>query len=799
MSQPKETFKTKSLQHRLKVLDGCVNVCACLFAEGTDARERSRRNCRWLYSVALRLPCRSSSPEVLDGSINVGVCLFVEGTDARGRLRGNCRRLYSFFAQDSTYIMASFAEQYFHTDARIARFFCCFFVPNAWRSVAFERSEVVFCSWYSAYVAVIAISAIMLEGYLFSLRVFGRAANAYDFFEKLYITLQVLVGVKVLNNLGFIVFGNRVFVEALRDLKRLERSIGFRFREESSTFWWKRHLQLLTFAAVVLFFGFTRALAVYEVVKETPAPQVLAAMSGAFSLYYGVIESMVVIVERYFCVVLSRYVQFQVDRTRELLCDSGSALQHQRSTRHLATAVDRLRASMASVAKIVRKVDEWLRCAVVVNFVISALVVCIMAYAVVSKHTSAQKLLATTAYSTLTCLSIAYASLSAGDIKEQALKLKAVLDSASVEIFSMTIDEKQLCFTGYGFFTVDRPMMTTFIGLVMTYSLIVVPDRPQVRDTQMSTLDRPTSGIQGQAGKISTGSPDLEATEPFLPLSRLRKRPSRYRSPYRRVASLRSGEIGGLNENDTAFTFPFKSHATCPSSKNRWDGDASAQEAPQLASSTDEGRRRCFHDQMDGTTPSTKSRPPFRPTCRNNPEDLPPLGDYQRFLEEHRRYYDSARKTHEAVVASTTDAASKRHCGCLERSDRASGLGRQWVSSTGRSKAPFAGPTRTEGWPSSDVVFASPRRLLDHSATVLPLAQIHWKPRRGTFSEKTTKTSGVQEVVPADDAQRSGGNKRRGESRAPWTSVLKTKHPSLKYRVWMSRSPGPLEQGTPAR
>ncbi|XP_049274586.1 uncharacterized protein LOC125759617 [Rhipicephalus sanguineus] len=140
---------------------------------------------------------------------------------------------------------------------------------------------------------------------------------------------------------------------------------------------------------------------------------------------------------------------------------------------------------MASVARIVRRVDEWLRCAVLVNFVISALVVCIMAYAAVSTHISAHKLLATAAYSTLTCLLIADASLSAGDIKAQALKLKSVLDSASliglpstvtcqVEIFSMTIDEKQLCFTGHGFLTVDRPMLTTFIGLVMTYSLIVV-------------------------------------------------------------------------------------------------------------------------------------------------------------------------------------------------------------------------------------------------------------------------------------------------------------------------------------
>ncbi|XP_054934028.1 uncharacterized protein [Dermacentor andersoni] len=175
---------------------------------------------------------------------------------------------------------------------------------------------------------------------------------------------------------------------------------------------------------------------------------------------------------------------YQVGRAHELL-GGGRTSPALQTTRDLAGAVDRLRASMAAVARIVRKVDDWLRFAVLVNFLISALSACVVTYAVVSTHISTEKLLCTAAYAALTCLSIADASLSAGDVKEQALKLKAVLDSASVlnlpprvtcqvELFSMTIDEKQLCFTGSGFFIVDRPMLTSFVGLVMTYSIIVV-------------------------------------------------------------------------------------------------------------------------------------------------------------------------------------------------------------------------------------------------------------------------------------------------------------------------------------
>ncbi|KAL1432517.1 hypothetical protein MTO96_013272 [Rhipicephalus appendiculatus] len=104
--------------------------------------------------------------------------------------------------------------------------------------------------------------------------------------------------------------------------------------------------------------------------------------------------------------------------------------------------------------------------------------------------------------------------------------------------------------------------------------------------------------------------------------------------------------------------------------EHRWfhDGARKVHEAV-VASTTDAAANRhgglqCrFRYQMDETTPATKTMPPFRPTCRYKLDDLPSLGHYGTCLEEHRWFHDGARKVHEAVVASTTDAAANRHGG----------------------------------------------------------------------------------------------------------------------------------------
>ncbi|XP_075727154.1 uncharacterized protein LOC119164132 isoform X5 [Rhipicephalus microplus] len=157
-------------------------------------------------------------------------------------------------------------------------------------------------------------------------------------------------------------------------------------------------------------------------------------------------------------------------------------------------------------------------------------------------------------------------------------------------------------------------------------------------------------------------------------------------------------------------------------------------------------------DQMDSvTTPAAKGRPPFRPPGGPNLGTLPPLSDFQSFLEEHKRFYESARKTHRAVVASTADAAAGRHLGCLEPQDGFD----TW-------KTPRQGPKGDR-----EVAVARRRRQVTATSTPCLRDGVAVKSEgsvafaRSLSGKKTTKKT-FQEVVSGSTTKTGG--KRRSEA-----------------------------------
>ncbi|KAL1437336.1 hypothetical protein MTO96_001397 [Rhipicephalus appendiculatus] len=165
---------------------------------------------------------------------------------------------------------------------------------------------------------------------------------------------------------------------------------------------------------------------------------------------------------------------------------------------------------------------------------------------------------------------------------------------------------------------------------------------------------------------------------------------------------------------------------------------------------------------MDEATPATKSRATFRKTSRGNLGALLSMGDYEKLLEKNRWVYDGARKTHEAVVASTTDVASKRHYGCLEDYDHASLLGPHWISSM------WYEPAICKTISNIKVAVVRRRRHVATTNTrrrVFDGAAVNPEPpevyARHLSRKKATKTSGVQEAVPGDATRTGGSLKRR--------------------------------------
>ncbi|KAH8030386.1 hypothetical protein HPB51_006818 [Rhipicephalus microplus] len=167
------------------------------------------------------------------------------------------------------------------------------------------------------------------------------------------------------------------------------------------------------------------------------------------------------------------------------------------------------------------------------------------------------------------------------------------------------------------------------------------------------------------------------------------------------------------------------------------------------------------------TTPAAKGRPPFRPPGGPNFGTLPPLSDFESFLEEHKRFYESARKTHRAVVASTADAAAGRHLGCLEPQD---GLDSWKTPRQGLKGVSGTAIKSATGKEVADREVAVARRRRQVTATSTPCLRdgVAVKSEgsvafaRSLSGKKTTKKT-FQEVV-FGSTTKMGGKKRRSEA-----------------------------------
>ncbi|XP_077530021.1 uncharacterized protein LOC144142402 [Haemaphysalis longicornis] len=177
---------------------------------------------------------------------------------------------------------------------------------------------------------------------------------------------------------------------------------------------------------------------------------------------------------------MANYVNSQKGRAKELLCEA-----HRLTEADVVIAIEGIRSSCVAAAKIVRTVDKWLRYPTVVYFLSATSAVCVVLYGWFGARTSPRKLLFTGLYAICACVPIVDVSFAASNMKTEAAHLKEVLESAAtfhlparvarlIEITSATIDVEQLSFTGWGFFIIDRRLLTSFTALVLTYSLILV-------------------------------------------------------------------------------------------------------------------------------------------------------------------------------------------------------------------------------------------------------------------------------------------------------------------------------------
>lgn len=167
---------------------------------------------------------------------------------------------------------------------------------------------------------------------------------------------------------------------------------------------------------------------------------------------------------------------------------------------------------------------------------------------------------------------------------------------------------------------------------------------------------------------------------------------------------------------------------------------------------------------MDATSSATKSRPPFLPTCCSNLGALLPLEDFQSFVAEHRRY-EGARKSDEAIVTSTADAAATCHRQDGLNTWRTSWRGPQWVSSTGTEHATLENVADTQvavarrrrhvatlnTWRLSDVAAVNSEGLDAFTTYISEKTATKKTPELQKVTSSDTMRTRNHEVAPAGD------------------------------------------------
>ncbi|KAH9366433.1 hypothetical protein HPB48_006066 [Haemaphysalis longicornis] len=309
----------------------------------------------------------------------------------------------------------------------MARVGGCLFVSGASGS-NFEHYEPSIKFLYLAYVIFMAVIVCTFESCMIARRVSLLEPGKDNFFEKLFISLHLIDAVKVLTNFFCLSAGTSELVNVLRALKKLEFSIGFQSQDNIRSRAY-RYGRIVGFGVPMTMCGLCRVFVMAKLTADLPAVMAwtLRTLSGIFIMYYLVIGSMVLFLERYLCVVLSNYLSYQVGAAKEIVRRAVRDGEAQR----LAFDVDRIRLSYVATAKIVSQVDSWLRYALVVVFMCSTFVVCMIVYAIFAGDPPSSMVLGTAFYAMFTYLAIVDVALSASDIKTQGRKLKSVLQSAS--------------------------------------------------------------------------------------------------------------------------------------------------------------------------------------------------------------------------------------------------------------------------------------------------------------------------------------------------------------------------------
>ncbi|XP_029851506.1 uncharacterized protein LOC115333098 [Ixodes scapularis] len=380
--------------------------------------------------------------------------------------------------------MSSYVEREFKFFARSCRLFGCLFVSNSW-SGRFAEFRPKFRSWYSLYFGFLGVVGCGFEIILLHRRISYIYMREKDFSELLFMIIHIVIGLNIATNTLVFILGTERLIDILRSTKRLEGAMGFEPAISSRVDDAKKLFKTFLFVVFQAAFVLSRLASSKEIFEEpSTAITVIVTICFSFSsVGYAIHGTVALNANMFFYSVLSEYLKPQV-----AIIETLSSQILTRNPRYTAKILERTRLHFVSIRNIVRAVDRLFEWGLVVSFLTCAFTLCFTLYSLFDASTSWSKMYIYIIYSVNSSANISELTHAAFRMKQQALHIKHVLEKTplvnlprrlvlQVEFFAENIEAEQLCVTGSGFFTVDKPVLTSIAALIFTYSLLLVQTR----------------------------------------------------------------------------------------------------------------------------------------------------------------------------------------------------------------------------------------------------------------------------------------------------------------------------------
>ncbi|KAK8757605.1 hypothetical protein V5799_004762 [Amblyomma americanum] len=369
----------------------------------------------------------------------------------------------------------SYMFRLFIIHARFIRFFGCLFIGNM-KKGSLKNARMTWKSPYLIYSIAWLATLTTMEGITIASKATCLSDKSCKFSESIGFIAHVVAAVKWLFNFLCLAFGSRRLLDFLRDAAELEKSTGFVPEKRSicrynGRAWFKVVLRSAMLATAVSCFSLVFLMHCRMFSGERkhwhPLLKALAVLSSVALLFC---ESYMYMSLVHFCGVLAQYLRAQVATFEECrrmtkattLAYVACGLQNRRSARQRlqdkgAQGGHQQRMESFHVTALAL-VDTW----IAVTY---------------------------TAYSTLGFVDFV---LTSSDLASEVRKLKdAVKDAAlleptnpyshQVQYLHDIIEPDEMCLTAGGFFRLDRSLLVTMAGSVITFTVILVQTSDDIK------------------------------------------------------------------------------------------------------------------------------------------------------------------------------------------------------------------------------------------------------------------------------------------------------------------------------